>query len=107
MLQRALSEFARTRYPGGTATRWTVRVGPVPVGAEALLLLTVEELGVNDLRESFHLWVRTIALPVAAGRIGTPFHIGHPLSFAWTMLMQPAAMTSHEPEACGSMFNRS
>jgi hypothetical protein len=71
MLQRALTEFARTRYPGGAATRWTVRCGSVPDGADALLLLTVEELAVNELRESLHLWVRTIAVPVSDGHLGT------------------------------------
>jgi superfamily II DNA or RNA helicase len=71
MLQRALTEFGRTRYPGGAATRWTVRRGPVPDGVDALLPLTVEELAVNDLRESLHLWVRTIRVPISHGQLGT------------------------------------
>jgi hypothetical protein len=36
------------------------------------LLLTVEELGVNDLRESFHQWVRTIRIPIQRGKLAAP-----------------------------------
>jgi hypothetical protein len=36
----------------------------VPDGASALLLLTVEEMAVNELRETFHHWVRTLAMPI-------------------------------------------
>jgi hypothetical protein len=38
-----------------------------------LVLLTVEELAVNELRESFHHWVRTVCLPVSGGGLGAPF----------------------------------
>lgn len=65
--QRALTAFARLRYPGATEApvgRWTVRRGGVPPGADALVLLTIEELGVNELREPFHHWVRAVRLPV-------------------------------------------
>ncbi len=74
LFHRALAAFARARFPGGdgAATRWTVRRGAVPRGADALLLLTVEELAVNDLRESFHHWVRTLAIPVAKGALADP-----------------------------------
>ena len=72
--RRALNLFARARFPGAAAharaTRWTVRRGEVPKGADALLLVTVEELAVNELRETFHHWVRTLALPVRAGDLG-------------------------------------
>ncbi|MEZ5285571.1 MAG: hypothetical protein R2712_12365 [Vicinamibacterales bacterium] len=44
-------------------SRWTVRSGDVPAGAEALVLLTVEELAVNELRETFHDWVTDAAVP--------------------------------------------
>jgi superfamily II DNA or RNA helicase len=71
MVQRALAEFARTRYPGGSSTRWTVRRGDV-TDADALLLLTIEELAVNELRESFHLWVRTIVAPIRDRHLGPP-----------------------------------
>ena len=53
-------------------SRWTVRLGQVPDGADAVVLLSIEELGVNELRETFHRWVRTLALPVRDGRPGEP-----------------------------------
>ncbi len=53
-------------------SRWTVRTGDVPAGADAVVLLSVEELAVNDLRETFHHWVRTVAFPVKDGTLGAP-----------------------------------
>jgi hypothetical protein len=44
----------------------------VPADADALVLLTLEELAVNDLREGFHHWVRTVCLPVRDGSFGAP-----------------------------------
>lgn len=72
LYHRVMSTFARYRFPGGpdAATRWTVRHGEVPEGVDALLLLTVEELAVNDLREPCHHWVRTLVLPVRGYRLG-------------------------------------
>lgn len=49
-----------------------MRRGGVPEGANALLLLSVEELAVNDLRETFHHWVGTWCLPVEGDTIGAP-----------------------------------
>ena len=49
-----------------------MRRGGVPTGADALVLLSVEELAVNRLRETFHRWVRTLALPVRGGELGEP-----------------------------------
>ena len=74
MMQRALGVLARRRYPGvgGEASRWTVRRGGVPEEADAVILLSVEELGVNVLRETFHRWVRTLVLPVRDGVLGKP-----------------------------------
>ena len=73
MMKRALGMLTRRRYPGeGGVSRWTVRLGGVPPGAEALILLSIEELGVNELRESFHHWVRTVGFPIGGGRIGSP-----------------------------------
>lgn len=68
---RALSSFARARFPGAenAATRWTVRRAEVPDGADALVLVVAEELAVNDLRETFHHWARTLAFPVCAGDV--------------------------------------
>ncbi len=72
LFQRALATFARARFPGTSlsATRWTVRRGAVPDGADALLLVTVEELAVNELREPFHHWIRTLRLPVRGRALG-------------------------------------
>ena len=69
---RVMSTFARYRFPGGpsAATRWTARAGEVPDGAEALVLLTVEELAVNELREPCHHWVHTLAFPVRGNVLG-------------------------------------
>jgi hypothetical protein len=76
LFRQALVMFARSRFPGGhegvSASRWTVRSGSMPAGAEALILLTVEELAVNELREPFHHWVRTICIPVLDGALGDP-----------------------------------
>ena len=74
MMQRALGVLTRRRYPGGPSevSRWTVRQGDVPDGADAVVLLSIEELGVNELRETFHRWIRTVALPVRDGGIGVP-----------------------------------
>ncbi len=75
MFREALSTFARLRFPGEKeviVSRWTARRGAVPEGADALLLLTVEELGVNELREPFHHWVRTLRIPVRGEALG-PF----------------------------------
>ena len=74
MLQAALGSLTRCRFPGtGEAVaRWTVRRGGVPDRADALVLFSLEELAVNDLRESFHHWVRTLAFPVKNGALGDP-----------------------------------
>ena len=74
LYHRVMSTFARYRFPGGptAATRWTVRTGGVPAGADALILLTVEEMAVNELREPCHHWVRTLALPVRGDVLGDP-----------------------------------
>lgn len=74
MLEQAFSVLSRRRYPGTgeDVSRWTVRVGGVPYGADALVLLSVEEIGVNELRETFHHWVRTVPFPVRRGELGEP-----------------------------------
>ena len=69
---RALATFAHKRFPGGNVSRWTVRHGGLPAGADALLLVTVEELAVNELRETFHHWIRTFRFPIWKDELGTP-----------------------------------
>ena len=49
-----------------------MRLGDVPDDEDALILLSVEELAVNELRETFHHWVRTLVFPVVKGRLGEP-----------------------------------
>lgn len=74
ILQKALNSLTRRRFPGtdDSMSRWSVRLGGVPERAEALVLLSIEELAVNDLRESFHHWVRTVSFPVSSGALGEP-----------------------------------
>lgn len=71
LFHQALAMFARARFPGEgqKATRWTARYGDVPQGVEAMLLLTVEELAVNALREPFHHWVTTIRFAIRDGEL--------------------------------------
>lgn len=73
VIEQSLQFFARIRFPGtpSSASRWTARADPnIPAGTDAWILLTVEELGVNDLRETFHHWVRTVVIPVRGGKLG-------------------------------------
>jgi hypothetical protein len=79
VFHHALSTLARLRFPGAArnqrenmASRWSVRAGEVPAGADALILLTVEELAVNELREPFHHWVRTYQIPIRNSDLGGP-----------------------------------
>jgi superfamily II DNA or RNA helicase len=74
MMQHAISTLTRRRFPGTgeEVSRWTVRRAALPAGTDAWVLLSVEELAVNDLRETFHHWVRTIILPVSRGALGAP-----------------------------------
>lgn len=75
LIQRALSALTRLRFPGGTtltASRWTVVQGELPPDTEAVVRLTIEELAVNELRETFHHWVRTVAFPVKRGALAPP-----------------------------------
>jgi hypothetical protein len=83
MLQRALSALTRRRFPGTAdeVSRWTARVGGVADGIDALVLLTVEELSVNELRESYHHWVRTVAFPVKRGSLAPT--LPHAPAIAW------------------------
>lgn len=73
LVHHAIGALAKLRFPGSSAVQpslWTVSHGDVPSGADALILLTVEELAVNELREPFHHWVTTHRLPVRQGALG-------------------------------------
>ena len=71
MMGKAISSLGRRRFPGQNAvSRWSTRVGQVPAGADALILLHVEELAVNELRETFHHWIRTYRYVVNGDSLG-------------------------------------
>jgi hypothetical protein len=74
VFRHALGNFARLRFPGRgdgvSATRWAVRRGTIPRNSDALLLLTMEEMAVNALREPFHHWVRTLRILVTGEKLG-------------------------------------
>jgi len=91
LYHRVMSTFARYRFPGGpkAATRWCVRAThELPPDVDALILLTLEELAVNELREPCHHWVRTIVLPVKDGVLGEA--LAHRPPTAWRELAGPA-----------------
>lgn len=74
VMHKTLASFSRLRFPGADsfqkATRWKVTKGEIPDNATALLLLTIEEIAVNELRETFHHWVKTVRIPVINGELG-------------------------------------
>jgi superfamily II DNA or RNA helicase len=71
IMRKATGSLTRLRFPGPmSVSRWAVRMGPVPKGADALIVLYLEELAVNDLRETFHHWIRTIQFPVNGDTLG-------------------------------------
>ena len=77
LMQRAINVLGRRRYPGQeVVSRWTVREARLPVGVEAIFRVHLEEMAVNQLREAFHNWVRTMDFPVIKGQLQTalPHH---------------------------------
>lgn len=76
LFRKALALFAQVRFPGNNysklASRWTVRYGEITADVDAVLLITVEELAINNLREPFHHWVKTIRLPIKNNSLGEP-----------------------------------
>jgi superfamily II DNA or RNA helicase len=71
VFRQAFSAFARERFRDAGRHRWLVRHAAVPAGADAVILLHIEEMAVNELRETFHHWTRTLAWPVTKGKLGT------------------------------------
>ena len=100
LYHRVMSTFARYRFPGGpsAATRWTARIADVPEGADALILLTIEELAVNKLREPCHHWVRTLALPVRGATLGEA--LPHQPAATWV-----AALTLGDRDAARDVWD--
>lgn len=73
LMQKAIGTLVRKRYPGAhSVSRWTVCLSDIPSEYEAVIHLHVEELGVNQLRETFHHWVSTHRIPVQQGELGEP-----------------------------------
>jgi hypothetical protein len=72
MMQKAMRVLTRKRFPGSGegVSRWCIRRGDVPSGADAVLVLSIEEVAVNGLRETFHHWVRSLAFPIQKGKLG-------------------------------------
>jgi len=72
LFHQALALLSRARFPGESQneTRWIVRYGRVPPELDGILLLTVEELAVNTLRETFHHWVTTVRFAIRGGELG-------------------------------------
>ena len=72
-MRKAANLLSRRRYPcGDEVSRWTVRQGRMPSGVEAIIRLHYEEMAVNELREAFHNWVRTVDFPVVDGVLQPP-----------------------------------
>jgi superfamily II DNA or RNA helicase len=78
ILQQALGAIARARYQPDRFSRWIARRGPLPTGAEAAILLTVEELAINGLQETAHHWVRTWCFPLRDGKLQPPLEAPPP-----------------------------
>lgn len=76
LVRHALLHLSRARYPGTdeakASSRWLVRRGQVEQGVDAVILVTIEELAVNELRETVHQWVRTLRFLVRGGKIVEP-----------------------------------
>lgn len=86
VVQHTLHHYARRRFPGqlASASRWRATVDArLPASDDAWILVTLEELAVNDLRETFHHWVRTLVFPVKDGRLGAslPHRSANQLAF--------------------------
>ena len=71
LMKKAIGSLTRRRFPGQYAvSRWTVRFGDIPQDADALLILHLEEMAVNDLRETFHHWISSHRIPIINGELG-------------------------------------
>lgn len=99
ILQHALGAIARARYQPERFSRWIVRRGPLPEGAEAAILLTVEELANNSLHETAHHWVRTFCFPLRAGKVQAPIEAPPP---PLTPPVAPRLLTEAKPSSTAS-----
>jgi superfamily II DNA or RNA helicase len=99
VFHQTFATFARLRFKDGARQRWIVRKGGVPSDTDAVLLLTVEELAVNDLRETFHHWSRTFALPVKGRALGKL--LPHQSAEAWRNNISGDASEAERVALCG------
>lgn len=73
LMKKAIGSLTRRRFPGQYAvSRWAVRYGIIPESTDALLILHLEEMAVNDLRETFHHWISSHRLPFHNGDLNNP-----------------------------------
>ena len=103
LIHHALTALTRLRFPGASdrvVSRWTARRSEIPSGAEAVIALHVEELAVNELRETFHHWVRTLRLPVRKGKLGAP--LSH--SPAMDLRTPPAPLDAAASREAGDLW---
>jgi superfamily II DNA or RNA helicase len=73
LIVQTLRFYARQRFPGSqtSATRWLATIDPeIDKSSDAIILLTVEELAFNELRETIHHWVHTLTFPVKKNKLG-------------------------------------
>lgn len=104
LFQRAISTLARARFPGdeaGKASRWCVRRAALPNGHTAHILLTIEELAINELREPFHQWTRTLVIPVKGDQLATAL----PHQPARELRLEPASWDDRTVEEARSIWS--
>lgn len=104
LFQRAIATLARARFPGdeaGKASRWCVRRTALPKGHTAHILLTIEELAINELREPFHQWTRTIVIPVKGDQLVPAL----PHQSALALRLEPAAWDDRTVEEARSVWS--
>ncbi len=103
LFQRAIATLARARFPGdeaGKASRWCVRRDALPNGHTAHILLTIEELAINELREPFHQWTRTLVIPVKGDQLATAL----PHQPARELRLEPASWDDRTVEEARSVW---
>jgi hypothetical protein len=70
---------------------------------DGLILLSVEELAVNELRETFHHWVRTLVFSVKGGVLGEPLPHRPPTEIAQATVAHGAGHDARARELLGEM----
>jgi hypothetical protein len=78
-----------------------VRRAALPKGDTAHILLTVEELAINELREPFHQWTRTLVIPVRGDQLAAAL----PHHAALALRLGPAAWDDRTVEEARSIWS--